>query len=312
MIDRLFRSLFLIRRVEEEIARVYPSDKIMSPVHLSIGQEAISVGVCATLRPEDVVFGTYRCHALYLAKGGNLKAMIAELYGKMAGCAKGKAGSMHLIDTCAGVMGASAVVSSTIPTSVGYAFAEKTRGKDTVVACFFGDGATEEGVFHESLNFASLKKLPVVFICENNYYAIHSNESSRRGGPEITAMAEAHGIPAIKLEGMNIEEIIQAVGKAVEQIRNGSGPRFFEIMCYRWKEHVGPNDDFGFGYRKKEEAEPWLANDQVQVIGNKLSEEDRGRIEIAVEAEIAEAFAFAESAELPPDSELLSDIYRTH
>jgi TPP-dependent pyruvate/acetoin dehydrogenase alpha subunit len=204
------------------------------------------------------------------------------------------------------------VVSSTIPTSVGYAFAEKTRGKDTVVACFFGDGATEEGVFHESLNFASLKKLPVVFICENNYYAIHSNESSRRGGPEITAMAEAHGIPAIKLEGMNIEEIIQAVGKAVEQIRNGSGPRFFEIMCYRWKEHVGPNDDFGFGYRKKEEAEPWLANDQVQVIGNKLSEEDRGRIEIAVEAEIAEAFAFAESAELPPDSELLSDIYRTH
>jgi TPP-dependent pyruvate/acetoin dehydrogenase alpha subunit len=283
----------------------------MSPVHLSIGQEAISVGVCATLRPEDVVFGTYRCHALYLAKGGNLKAMIAELYGKMAGCAKGKAGSMHLIDTSAGVMGASAVVSSTIPTSVGYAFAEKTRGKDTVVACFFGDGATEEGVFHESLNFASLKKLPVVFICENNYYAIHSNESSRRGGPEITAMAEAHGIPAIKLEGMNIEEIIQAVGKAVEQIRNGGGPRFFEIMCYRWKEHVGPNDDFGFGYRKKEEAEPWLANDQVQVIGNKLSEEDRRRIEIAVEAEIAEAFAFAESAELPPDSELLSDIFRT-
>jgi TPP-dependent pyruvate/acetoin dehydrogenase alpha subunit len=258
-----------------------------------------------------VVFGTYRCHALYLAKGGNLKAMIAELYGKMAGCAKGKAGSMHLIDTSAGVMGASAVVSSTIPTSVGYAFAEKTRGKDTVVACFFGDGATEEGVFHESLNFASLKKLPVVFICENNYYAIHSNESSRRGGPEITAMAEAHGIPAIKLEGMNIEEIIQAVGKAVEQIRNGGGPRFFEIMCYRWKEHVGPNDDFGFGYRKKEEAEPWLANDQVQVIGNKLSEEDRRRIEIAVEAEIAEAFAFAESAELPPDSELLSDIFRT-
>lgn len=311
MIDRLFRSLFLIRRVEEEIARVYPSDKIMSPVHLSIGQEAISVGVCATLRPEDVVFGTYRCHALYLAKGGNLKAMIAELYGKMAGCAKGKAGSMHLIDTSAGVMGASAVVSSTIPTSVGYAFAEKTRGKDTVVACFFGDGATEEGVFHESLNFASLKKLPVVFICENNYYAIHSNESSRRGGPEITAMAEAHGIPAIKLEGMNIEEIILAVGKAVEQIRNGGGPRFFEIMCYRWKEHVGPNDDFGFGYRKKEEAEPWLANDQVQVIGNKLSEEDRRLIEIAVEAEIAEAFAFAESAELPPDSELLSDIFRT-
>jgi TPP-dependent pyruvate/acetoin dehydrogenase alpha subunit len=311
MIDRLFRSLFLIRRVEEEIARVYPSDKIMSPVHLSIGQEAISVGVCATLRPEDVVFGTYRCHALYLAKGGNLKAMIAELYGKMAGCAKGKAGSMHLIDTSAGVMGASAVVSSTIPTSVGYAFAEKTRGKDTVVACFFGDGATEEGVFHESLNFASLKKLPVVFICENNYYAIHSNESSRRGGPEITAMAEAHGIPAIKLEGMNIEEIIQAVGKAVEQIRNGGGPRFFEIMCYRWKEHVGPNDDFGFGYRKKEEAEPWLANDQVQVIGNKLPEEDRRRIEIAVEAEIAEAFAFAESAELPPDSELLSDKFRT-
>lgn len=311
MIDRLFRSLFLIRRVEEEIARVYPSDKIMSPVHLSIGQEAISVGVCATLRPEDVVFGTYRCHALYLAKGGNLKGMIAELYGKMAGCAKGKAGSMHLIDTSAGVMGASAVVSSTIPTSVGYAFAEKTRGKETVVACFFGDGATEEGVFHEALNFASLKKLPVLFICENNYYAIHSRESARRGGPEITAMAQAHGIPARKLEGMNTEEIIETVGQAVEEIRNGGGPRFFEIMCYRWKEHVGPNDDFGFGYRQKQEAEPWLANDQVDVIGRKLSEQERRRIETEVEAEIAEAFAFAESAELPPESELLSDLFRT-
>lgn len=310
MVEQLFRSLFLIRRVEEEISRVYTSDKIMSPVHLSIGQEAISVGVCATLRPEDVVFGTYRCHALYLAKGGNLKAMIAELYGKFSGCAKGKAGSMHLIDTSAGVMGASAIVSSTIPTSVGYAFAEKARGKDTVVACFFGDGATEEGVFHEALNFASLKKLPVLFICENNNYAIHSHESARRSGQEITTMVKAHGIPAIKVEGMNTDEIIQIVGNAVEEIRNGGGPRFFEIMCYRWKEHVGPNEDFGFGYRNKEEAEPWLTNDQVDVIGNKLSVEDRNRIQYSVEAEIAEAFAYAESADIPVESELLTDLFR--
>ncbi len=264
MLEKRYKSLYLIRRVEEEIARIYPSDKIMSPVHLSIGQEAISVGVCEHLNSSDIVFGTYRCHAMYLAKGGNLNQMIAELYGKKSGCAQGKAGSMHLIDTTAGVMGASAIVSSTIPTAVGYAFAEKSNNKETVVVCFFGDGAVEEGVFHEALNFASLKKLPILFICENNFYAIHSLESARRACKSITEMASTHNMPAQKLEDMDIDEISQKVKAAISEIRSGQGPQFIEIMCYRWKEHVGPNEDFKFGYRSSVEFEKWFQNDQVK------------------------------------------------
>ena len=167
MYERLYKALYRIRRVEEEIARVYPSDRIKSPVHLSIGQEAVSVGVCEALRPQDIVFGTYRGHALYLAKGGALKPMLAELYGKATGCARGKGGSMHLISLEAGMMGASAVVGTTIANAVGYAYALRLQRQEAIVASFFGDGATEEGVFGESLNFAALKRLPILFVCEN-------------------------------------------------------------------------------------------------------------------------------------------------
>ncbi len=187
MFEPLYRSLYRIRRVEEEIVRVYPSDCIKSPVHLSIGQEAVSVGVCAALKPSDVVFGTYRGHALYLAKGGNLAALVAELFGKATGCSRGKGGSMHLIDTDAGVMGTSAVVGSTIPNAVGFAYAHKVRHSEGVIVSFFGDGATEEGVFAESLNFAALKRLPILFVCENNQYAIHTHQSRRQAQPLICA-----------------------------------------------------------------------------------------------------------------------------
>src|SRR5881296_4010017 len=179
MVERFYRALYRIRRVEEEIAAVYPTDRIKSPVHLSIGQEAVSVGVCEALRQDDVVFGSYRSHALYLAKGGDLKKMIAKLYGKVDGCAKGKGGSMHLVDVRAHVMGASAVVGTTIAQAVGFAYALKLQNKKSIVVNFFGDGAVDEGVFHESLNFAALKKTPVIFICENNYYAIHSHQRDR-------------------------------------------------------------------------------------------------------------------------------------
>src|SRR5438477_3641492 len=168
--ERVYRSLYRIRRVEEEVARVYHTDCIKSPVHLSIGKEAVSVGVCEALEPEDVVFGTYRGHALYLAKGGDMKQMVAELYGKATGCTRGKGGSMHLIAPEAGMMGASAVVGTTVANAVGYAYALRYRRERAIVASFFGDGATEEGVFAESLNFAVLKRLPVLFVCENNQY----------------------------------------------------------------------------------------------------------------------------------------------
>ncbi len=176
----VYGSLLLIRRVEERIAEIYPSDKIRSPVHLSIGQEAVSVAVCLPLRPVDIVFGTYRGHGIYLAKGGDLNMMMAELYGKATGCAKGKGGSMHLVDPDHGIMGTSAVVGTGIANAVGYAYAARDFGRGSVVVSVFGDGASEEGVFAESVNFAALHRLRVVFVCEHNRYAIHSPVHARQ------------------------------------------------------------------------------------------------------------------------------------
>jgi TPP-dependent pyruvate/acetoin dehydrogenase alpha subunit len=297
--------------VEEEVARMYPTDKIKSPIHLSIGQEAVSVGVCAALQPDDVVFGTYRGHALYLAKGGDLPKMIAELYGKATGCAKGKGGSMHLIDTAAGVMGASAVVSTTIPQAVGYAYALKLRRKNAVVASFFGDGAVEEGAFHESMNFAVLKKVPVIFICENNFYAIHSRQGDRQPLNNICERARVYGMPAERIDNSDVLRIHALVQQAVDAIRCGdSGPRFFECLAYRWKEHVGPNEDFEAGYRVRSEAEPWFANDQVKRLGDLVEPMVRQQIEAEVEAEIHAAFAFAEQSPFPDDEELYTDMFK--
>ncbi|HVT82525.1 MAG TPA: thiamine pyrophosphate-dependent dehydrogenase E1 component subunit alpha [Phycisphaerae bacterium] len=312
MLERIYRSLQLIRRVEEEVARVYPSDKIMSPVHLSIGQEAVSVGVCDALRPDDIAFGTYRSHALYLAKGGNLKGMIAELYGKAAGCAKGKAGSMHLIDIPAGVMGASAVVGTTIPHAAGYAMAVKARKGDQLVVCFLGDGATEEGVFSETLNFAVIKQLPVLFVCENNSYAIHSTLAVRQGKTDICQRVRSHGMPAERIDDMDVLNIRDFTEKAAGKIRGekGSGPMFLECMCYRWMEHVGPNHDYHLGYRNRSEAESWMKNDQVKIVGEKLNPDVRKRIDAEVEAEVRAAFEFAEKAPFPDERELYTDMFK--
>ncbi|MDX2099796.1 MAG: thiamine pyrophosphate-dependent dehydrogenase E1 component subunit alpha [Leptolyngbyaceae cyanobacterium bins.59] len=310
MHETFYRSLYRVRRVEEEVARIYPTDQIKSPTHLSIGQEAISVGVCAALRPDDVVFGTYRGHALYLAKGGSLNQMIAELYGKVTGCARGKGGSMHLIDTAAGMMGTSAVVGTTIPNAVGYAYALKYRRQDQVVASFFGDGATEEGVFHESLNFAALKKLPILFICENNRYAIHTHQSQRQCS-EICDRVRAYGIPAERIEQNDLLHLYERVSATVTALRSGeSGPVFFECMTYRWREHVGPGNDFHLGYRSQEELQTWLEHDPMLKIGKEVEDDRRSQIEAEVEAEIAEAFAFAEGSPFPDRSELFAHVYK--
>ncbi len=308
-LQRLYRSLYRIRRTEEEVIGIYPTDKIKSPVHLSIGQEAVSVGVCDTLRRDDIVFGTYRGHALYLAKGGDLKAMIAELFGKATGCAKGKGGSMHLVDINVGVMGGSAVVATTVPQAVGYAYGFQLQHKDNVVVSFFGDGAVEEGVFHESMNFAALKKLPLIFLCENNLYAIHSRQEARQSGVDICHFARAYDMPAERIEDNDVLAIRDRVGTAVREIRGGApGPRFFECMTYRWKEHVGPNDDYTFGYRSLEEARPWVEGDQVKRLAEMLGR-DAARINTEVEREIAEAFAFAEASPFPPANDLDTDVF---
>jgi TPP-dependent pyruvate/acetoin dehydrogenase alpha subunit len=307
--DRFYRSLYRIRRVEEEIARVYPTDKIKSPVHLAIGQEAVSVGVCAALAPADVVSGTYRSHALYLAKGGDLRRMLAELYAKATGCARGKGGSMHLVDPAAGVLGTSAVVGTTIPIAVGYAYAAKVRGRPTVVASVFGDGAVEEGVFHESLNFAALRKTPVLFVCENNFYAIHSPQWTRQSTLDLVGRVRSYGMVAERVESGDVREIHDRAATAVAAIRSGGGPRFLECLTYRWKEHVGPREDFDAGYRARREAEPWFERDEVARVGARLAGDVRAAIEADVEAEIREAFEFAEESPEPEPAELYTDVF---
>lgn len=310
MESHLYRLLYRIRRVEEEIARVYPSDCIKSPVHLSIGQEAASVGVCAALEPHDVVFGTYRGHALYLAKGGDLRAMIAELYGKVTGCTRGKGGSMHLIAPEQGVMGTSAVVGTTIANAVGYAYALRHRRSDAIVVSFFGDGATEEGVFAESLNFAVLKQLPILFVCENNGYAIHTHQRWRQGVPDICTRAQAYGVAAEQLDGNDLPDLLAQSRKAVARVRAGKGPWFFEVRTYRWREHVGPGTDYHLGFRSAAEAEPWMREDALPRAAARLDPVERQRVERAVDDEIADAFAFAEASAFPEAAELTTDVFK--
>jgi pyruvate dehydrogenase E1 component alpha subunit len=308
-IERIYRSLRLIRRVEEEIIRIYPSDRIKSPVHLSIGQEAVSVGICDALRPHDVIAPTYRGHAAYLAKGGSLNGMMAELYGKSTGVAGGKGGSMHLIDMSRNVLGASAVVGTTIPVAVGYAFALKSMKTDRVVAAFFGDGATEEGVFAESLNFAALRKLPILFVCENNFYAIHTPLSRRWATDKLSERVETYDIPAYRCDDGDVLKLRSLAMTAIAQLRRGAGPIFIECRTYRWCEHVGPNSDFDAGYRSSAEMEPWLKKDQVKRLAALIAPEQRAAIDAGVDHDIAEAVRFAELSPFPSAEALYANVF---
>jgi TPP-dependent pyruvate/acetoin dehydrogenase alpha subunit len=305
----LYRSLYRIRRVEEKIIDVYPSDRVKSPVHLSIGQESVSVGVCAALAPDDIAFGTYRGHALYLAKGGDLKRMIAELYGKVDGASRGKAGSMHLIDLSANMMGTSAIVATTIPQAVGYAFALKTRQAKQIVVCFFGEGAMDEGVCYESLNFAALKKLPILFICENNHYAIYSHIRERMPHPDPCERAAVFRIPNERIEGGDTLKIRDASQKAVAKVRAGEGPQFIECMTYRWRDHVGPDEDRKWKYRADEELDDWIRRDELKRLGEMLDAGERQQIEAAADAEIAAAFDYAEVSVFPGPEELATNVF---
>lgn len=307
--ERAYKSMHLIRRVEEEIIRVYDTDVIKSPVHLSIGQEAVSVAVCETLAPNDVVFGTYRGHALYLAKGGDLNGMMAELFGKADGVARGKAGSMHLIDRTVNMMGTSAVVATTIPHALGYAHAAKVRQTGQVIVVFFGDGATEEGVFHETINFAAVKKLPILFVCENNFYAIYTGLGPRVGDTKLTDRVRAYNIPTTYVGSGAYEDIFDAAKTAVSAIRGDGGPQFIECKTYRWRDHVGPGEDRHLQYRADHELDDWIERDEVRNMGAKLPPETRARIEAEVAAALNEAMSFAEASPFPGSEELLENVY---
>lgn len=312
-VTRLYHSMLLIRRVEEYICEVYHTDAIKSPVHLSIGQESVASGICDPLLPDDMVSNTYRCHATYIAKGGDLKQMMAELYGKSDGCAAGKAGSMHLIDMPHGIMGASAVVGTTVPVAAGYALAlkrdAKKTGKQRVVVAVFGDGATEEGCISETLHFAALHKLPILFICENNRLAIHSKLETRWPSESLARdRAAIYKMPVHHITDGDVFTIRDTVAKACESIRTGNGPVFMECSTYRWMEHVGPTDDHNSGYRDEKEYKRWKESDQIARLEKMLGGE-AAKIKAAVEAELKEAIAFAEQSSYPDPSQLNLKVY---
>jgi len=301
--EKLFRRSLLIRRVEEKIIEIYPTDQIQSPVHLSIGQEAVSVGLSEALEKDDLVYGSYRSHALYIGVGGALTEMFAELMGRVGGVSKGKAGSMHLTYPKRGLMGSSAVVASHLPHAVGSALAAQHRKTGQVIACVFGDGSLEEGVSHESFNYAALCQLPVLFLCENNNLAVHSHIHARHSF-QIEDLAKLYGLPYTRVDrGWDFLEVHDVCRRLVGEIRAGGGPQFLEVATFRYKEHVGTNDDFDYGYRSREPFEAWTKNDPLV--------QDKGMLERllpSVDAEIEAAVAAASKSPAPGVEELLTDV----
>lgn len=314
LIVRLYKNMLLIRQFEVRLTEIYHTDAIKSPVHLSVGQESIAVGVCDPLQNNDIVSNTYRCHATYIAKGGDLKQMMAELYGKATGCAGGKAGSMHLIDMPHGVLGASAVVGTTVPVSAGYALAlqreAKTTGFKRMIVSMFGDGCTEEGCFYESLNFAALKHLPILFVCENNRYAINTPLHKRWATEQLCKRVETYGIPAHHIPDGDVFKIRTLVSSIIDQMRyENAGPAFIQCDTYRWLEHVGPRDDHADGCRNLEILNQWKSHDQIERLGNMLTESMRQQVQAEVTQLIKESEEFAENSPYPGEKELHSHVY---
>jgi len=316
-LKELYFSMLRIRMIEQRIADLYSEQEMRCPVHLSIGQEAIAVGVCEHLDDKDIVMSAHRAHAHYLAKGGNLKSMIAELYGKSTGCAMGKGGSMHLVDLNAGFFAAVPIVGSTIPIAVGVAWAFKLKKSRNIVAVFLGDGSTEQGVFFESLDFASLKNIPILFVCENNYYSVYSQLDVRQApNRKISNLAESHGIKSFTGDGNNIDQTSKIAKEAIDYIKENNAPAFIELETFRTLEHCGPFDDDSLGYRNKGELQKWLNRDplascEAKLIKiNKLSEIDITEIKKIINTEIDDAFKFAKESPFPDLDLLNQHIYK--
>ena len=300
MKNKLFESMLRIRLVEESIANKYSEQKMRCPTHLSIGQEAIAVGVCANLTSQDQVLSTHRAHAHYLAKGGCLNSMMAEIYGKASGCSKGMGGSMHLIDTSVGFMGSTAIVGNTIPVAVGLALEKKLTRKKSIACVFFGDGATEEGAFYESVNFAIIHSLPILFICENNLYSVYSGLEVRQPvNRKIYKMVRAMGISAQHGNGNDVEEVARKVKHAKTMILKSGGPQFLEFDTYRWREHCGPNFDNNIGYREESEFLKWKKKDPLKNFYSQNSQKYIDRKIDKISQEIDDAHQFADDSKFP-------------
>lgn len=316
-LKNLFFNMIRIRLVEEEIANRYSEQQMRCPVHLSIGQESAAVGVSYYLKKSAKVYSNHRCHAHYLAKGGNLKAMISEIYGKETGCIGGRGGSMHLSDLSVNFMTSIPIIGSSIPLAVGNALAEKIKNKDNISVCFFGDAAVEEGVLHECMNLASIKKLKVLFVCENNQYSIFTHLNQRQPKErKIEKISFAHNVASKSIDCSDIRKVVSGSHYALKYINKNAAPFFLVLNTYRWKEHCGPANDDHLNYRDKMENKKWMEqkcaikslDSLISKLDNKWKEE-KVKMKNKIKKEINEAFKFAIKSKLPTKQDSWRHIY---
>ncbi|MDA8078173.1 MAG: thiamine pyrophosphate-dependent dehydrogenase E1 component subunit alpha [Nitrospiraceae bacterium] len=312
---RLFETMLRIRLFEDRVVRLYPGQEMKCPVHLCIGQEAIAAGVCLHLKKEDYIFSTHRSHGHCIAKGMGLRPLAAELYGRSTGCSRGRGGSMHLTDPENGIPGTTAIVGGCIPIAVGAALSAQMKRNGRIAVAFFGDGAVEEGTFHEGLNYASLRRLPVIFVCENNFYATNSPQKARQPEVNIADRAAGYGMPGVAGDGNDVMFVHDSCREAVERARSGGGPTLLEFRTYRWKAHVGPDSDIAAGCRPAAEYEEWVRRCPLELCGQRLikekalTEDDIDRLTGSIEAEIDDAVEFAMNSPFPQQSEILDHVY---
>ena len=303
----LLHEVLRIRRFEERCAELYGQQKIRGFLHLYIGEEAVAVGVMQALGPEDAVVATYREHGHALARGVGMDAVMAEMYGKLEGCSRGRGGSMHLFDAATRLYGGNAIVGGGLPLAVGLALADKLAGRPRVSACFFGDGAVAEGEFHESMNLAALWQLPVLFCCENNLYAMGTALSRAQAETDLVRKAASYKMPARPVDGMDVLAVERAARAAVEAVRGGAGPAFLEFRTYRFRAHSMFDPEL---YRDKSEVEAWRVHDPIPLLAERmkgegqLAEGDLATLQAAVATEVEAAIAFAERGAWEPIEEL--------
>jgi len=308
----LLRQMLRIRRLEEKSAELYSATKIRGFLHLYIGEEAVAVGVMEALTPEDAIVATYREHGHALARGMSAGAIIAEMYGKQEGCCRGRGGSMHLFDDKTRFYGGNAIVGGGLPIAVGLALADKMQNKNIVTCCFFGDGAVAEGEFHESMNLAALWQLPILFVCENNLYAMGTALELSESVTDLIRKAAGYDVEARAVDGMNVLEVEAAAKKAAAAIRSGKGPYFLECRTYRFRAHSMFDPEL---YRTKEEVETWKRRDPISTFIEKLKRQDLltdgdlEQLEREVSMEIKEAVAFAEACTCEPVEDLTRFVY---
>ena len=314
LLRRFYREMLRIREFEEEVSNLLEGKEVQGPVHLCIGQEAVAVGVCAALERDDYIFGAHRSHGHYLAKGGDMRALMAELFGKETGCSGGRGGSMHLVAPEVGLLGTVPIVAATIPLAAGVALASQLRGDSRVTVSFFGDGATEEGVFHETMNFAASRKLPVIFACENNYYASHLFLLERRTKDNIAVAAEAYGMPGSRIDGNDVVGTYLAARAAVARARRGEGPTLIEFITFRWRGHVGPSWDTDVGVTRKVDLAAWMKKDPIARLRSEIlardSSMDIASTDVEVRAEVQEAIRHARESRCPPTEKLTDYLFK--